>query len=108
MAKKLNQPLTFDKSTIFQLLLKNKHILRKYGVKKIGLFGSFVRDEQNSSSDIDFLVVFEEGKKNFHNFIDLVYFLEDLLGRKIEVVTEESLSPYLGPRIVKEVEYATL
>ena len=108
MQKKRNQPLSFDKTTIFQLLLKNKHTLRKYGVKKIGLFGSFVRDEQNSSSDIDFLVVFEEGKKNFHNFIDLVYFLEDLLGRKIEVVTEESLSPYLGPRIVKEVEYATL
>jgi len=108
MQKKRNQPLSFDKTTIFQLLLENKHTLRKYGVKKIGLFGSFVRDEQNSSSDIDFLVVFEEGKKNFHNFIDLVYFLEDLLGRKIEVVTEESLSPYLGPRIVKEVEYATL
>ena len=108
MQKKLNQSESFDKTSIFQLLLKNKNTLREYGVKKIGLFGSFVRNEQNSGSDIDFLVTFEEGKKNYHNFINLVYFLEDLLGKKIELVTEESLSPYLGPRIVKEVEYAAL
>jgi predicted nucleotidyltransferase len=108
MSNKVNQYTSINKTTIFQLLLKNKYTLRKYGVKKIGLFGSFARNEQNSGSDIDFLVAFEEGKKNFHNFINLVYFLEDLLGRKIELVTEESLSPYLGPRIVKEVEYATL
>ena len=108
MSKKLNQTSSFDKTTIFQLLLKNKTILRKYGVKKIGLFGSFVRNQQNSESDIDLLVIFEDGKKNFHNFINLAYFLEDLMGRNIEIVTEESLSPYLGPRIKKEVEYATL
>jgi predicted nucleotidyltransferase len=45
------------------------------------------------------------GKKNFRNFIHLAFFLEDLLNRKVELVTPESLSPYLKPNILKEIEY---
>ena len=61
---------------IIKVLNKHRDILRKYKVKRIGLFGSYVRGDQKSSSDIDFLVEFE--KPSFDNFMDLVFYLEDL------------------------------
>jgi predicted nucleotidyltransferase len=61
-----------------------------------------------SESDIDVLVEFEPGQKTFDNFMRLVFLLEDLLQRPVEVVTAESLSPYLRPYIMKEVEYVPL
>jgi len=82
--------------------------LKTYGVHRYGLFGSFVRDEAGPDSDVDLLIEFEEGKKTFHNFMELGFFLEDLLGRRVETLTPESLSPYIGPHILREVEYATL
>lgn len=97
---------SLNKEKIFSLLKRNQIQLRNFGVKRIGLFGSFVRQEQNDKSDVDFLVEFEAGKKNFRNFINLVYFLEDLLHKKVEIITTEALSPYIGPSIKKEVEYA--
>lgn len=99
---------TLNKEEIFSLLKQNKDKLRVFGVKKIGLFGSFVRHEQNDKSDVDFLVEFEKGEKNFRNFINLVFFLEDLFQKRVEVVTTEALSPYIGPSIMEEVEYAVV
>ncbi|MCF6289823.1 MAG: nucleotidyltransferase family protein [Desulfobacterales bacterium] len=96
------------KQNVFQMLDQNRSHLKGLGVKKIGLFGSFVRGEQRPDSDIDLLVEFEPGRKTFDTFMELSFFLEDVLQRKIELVTVESLSPYLGPHILKEVEYATL
>ena len=97
-----NRPLT--KKIIYAELQKNKAMLEQYGVKQIGLFGSFVRNEGTEESDIDFLVDFEKEKKTFDNFMDLAFFLEDLFQRKVEVVTRQGLSPYIGPRILKTVE----
>jgi uncharacterized protein len=48
------------------------------------------------------------GEKTFDNFINLAFFLEDILGRKVDLITKESLSPYIGPRILQEVEYVSL
>ncbi len=93
------------KEELFNVLLQYKDTLKSYGVNKIGLFGSFVKDRQNAESDIDLLVEFLPDKKNFRNFINLAFFLEDMLNRKVELVTAESLSPYLKPYILKEVEY---
>jgi predicted nucleotidyltransferase len=97
-----------DKEVIFKTIQQNREMLQKLGVKEIGLFGSFVRNDQKISSDIDFFVQFEKGKKNFRNFINLAYFLEELFGRRVEIVTEKALSPYIGPRIIEEVEYAII
>lgn len=80
-----------------------KDILVKYNVEKIGLFGSYVRVEQQKNSDIDFLVEFE--KPDFDNFMDLVFFLEDLFGKKVEIITDGSLSPYIQPYVEKEVKW---
>lgn len=96
------------KQDILTVLDKNQSRLKALGVRRIGVFGSFVRGEQHPDSDIDLLVEFASGKKNFDTFMELSFFLEEVLQRRIELVTIESLSPYLGPYILKEVEYASL
>jgi len=78
------------------------------GVRRLGLFGSFARGEQGADSDVDLLVEFTPGQKTFDNFMQLAFFLEDLFHRRVELVTPESLSPYLRPYIMDEVEYASV
>jgi len=96
------------KSEIFDFLRKNKESIASYGVKKIGLFGSFVRNAQRDESDIDILVEFYQESLSYNNFINLAYFLEDNLDRKVDLLTMDGLSPYIGPRILEEVEYVSL
>src|SRR4051794_22032959 len=96
------------KDRVFALLAENASRLRQLGVRRYGLFGSFVRNEARPDSDVDLLVEFEPGKKTFDNFMTLSFFLEDLLGRKVELITPEALSPYIGPYILQEAEYAVV
>jgi len=90
------------------LLKANKKKIRSFGVKKLSLFGSFASDQVKSESDVDFLVEFEPSMKTYDNFMDLSFFLEDLLGRKVELVTPQSLSKYIGPHILKLAEHVRL
>jgi predicted nucleotidyltransferase len=101
-----NNELT--KQQIIGVIRKSNVELTSFGVKTIGLFGSFARGQASTESDIDILVDFDSAKKTYDNFIDTCFLLDELLGRKIEVVTTESLSPYLKPYILKEVEYVPL
>lgn len=87
-----------------QRLLSVRHELALLGVKSVGLFGSFVTGRQTPVSDVDILVEFAPEKHSFDNFMDVAFLLEDLFGRKVELVTPESLSPYIGPHILKEVQ----
>lgn len=96
------------KEHILALLQEHQAELRRFGVKRCGVFGSFARNQSQSQSDVDILVEFEADQKTFDNFIQLAFFLEDLFGRRIDLVTTESLSPYIGPHILREVEYASL
>jgi len=96
------------KQDVLKILNQNRDRLKALGVSRIGLFGSFVRGEQHPDSDIDLLVEFEAGQKSFDTFMELSFLLEEILQRRIELVTLESLSPYIGPHILKEVEYAAL
>ena len=86
---------------IVNVINKNSDILKKYGVKKLELFGSYVKGEQRNDSDIDFLVEFN--RPNFENFMDLAFFLEDLFGKKVELITKGSMSPYIEPYVEKEL-----
>ena len=95
------------KNELIEILSANELSIRSYGVKRLGIFGSVVREEHHSESDVDLLVEFQKENKTFDNFIHLVFFLEELLGRKVELVTTDSLSPYIGPRILEEVEYVS-
>lgn len=100
----MNAPVQ-NKINLIRLLEEHKSEILVYGIERIGLFGSFVRNQAHEKSDIDFVVEFKQGQKNYDNFIGLAYYLEDLLGRKIELLTPKSMSPYIGPEIMKEVEY---
>ncbi len=93
---------------IVKILDENQTQLRALGVKRLGLFGSFVRGQQKADSDVDMLAEFEPGQKTFDHFIELSFLLEDLLGRSVELVTPEGLSPYIAPYILKEVEYVSV
>lgn len=88
---------------IFKQLQAHRNVLRKYEVEKIGLFGSYLRGKQTKNSDIDFLVEFK--KPDFDNFMNLVFFLEDLFGKKVELITQAGLSPYIKPYVEKEVKW---
>lgn len=99
---------TMTKQDVLGLLQENAPHIRALGVRRIGLFGSFARDQQNDESDIDFVVEFEPRRKSFDAFMRLSFFLEELLGRRTELVTTEALSPYIGPHILNEAVYADL
>jgi uncharacterized protein len=94
-----------SKKEVLAVLADNLDRIRAFGVSRLGLFGSFVRDQQRPESDVDVLVEFAPGEKTFDRFMDLSFFLEDKLERRVEIVTTEALSPYIGPHILAEVEY---
>jgi uncharacterized protein len=93
------------KEDLLGLILERREEIKAFGVSKLGIFGSFARGEQGVDSDVDVLVEFQPGRKTFDAFINLALFLEDLFGRPVELVTPESLSPYIGPHILRETEY---
>jgi uncharacterized protein len=93
------------KDEVTSLLKANQSRLTQLGVKRLGLFGSFVRQAQRTDSDIDLLVEFEPDCETYGNLLDLYDFLEGLFHREVEIVTPKSLSPYIGPHILNEVEY---
>lgn len=73
----------------------------RYSVNKIGVFGSYARGEEKDSSDVDILVEFDES--TLHNFMGLVFYLEELFGKEVHLVTNNALSPYMHPNVEKEV-----
>jgi len=92
------------KQELIDLIQRHDAEIKTFGVKRLGLFGSFVRNEPKPESDVDLLVEFAPEQKTFNNFMDLGFFLEELFGRKVDLLTPESLSPYIGPFILKETE----
>jgi len=75
--------------------------LRRFGVKSLRLFGSVARDEAADDSDVDLLVGFEK-PPGFSSFMKLRIFLEDLLGAKVDLVTESGLRDRVRPYVEKE------
>jgi len=96
-----------EKEKILQILSKKKSILKNYGVKRIGLFGSYLKNEQNTESDIDILIDFFPEKETFDNFMKVCEILENTFSDyKLDIVTKNGLSKYIGSYILKETEYA--
>ena len=95
-----------SKEYIFSTLKSRKSDLSELGVQEIGLFGSYVRDEQTEKSDIDILINFGPDKESFDNYMAVYDFLENLFKNlRVEIVTKNGLSPYIGPKILEEVQY---
>jgi uncharacterized protein len=96
------------KQEAVQRLIGARRKLAALGVTGLGLFGSFVTGQQTSRSDLDILVEFAPDRHSFDNFMELSFFLEELMGRRVELVTPEGLSPHIGPHILREVERVPL
>ena len=89
------------------LLRKHEPDLKgRFGVAKIGIFGSFARGEERPESDVDVLVTFRKGEETFDNYMDCKFFLEDLFGRKVDLVMNGAIKKRLKPYILGEVVYA--
>lgn len=94
------------KENIISTLQSHKSQLLGLGVQNIGLFGSYARNEQSHDSDIDLLIDFHPEKENFDNYMAVYDLVENIFeGEKIEVVTKNGLSKYIGPKILKHVMY---
>jgi hypothetical protein len=90
---------------IRKVITEHKEALKNsFSVKDIGIFGSFVRGEEQHKSDIDILVDFEE-PVGFFEFMDLQEFLEKILSSKVDLVSRKALKPHIGQRILEEVLY---
>ena len=94
------------RENILTILKNHKPQLSKFGVSSIGLFGSYLRNEQSAKSDIDLLIDFEPEKENFDNYMAVYDIFESLVkNEKIEIVTKNGLSKYIGPKILNDVMY---
>jgi uncharacterized protein len=89
---------------ILRRLEENRVTIRGLGVRRLGIFGSYARDEQKEASDMDFLVEFESA--TFDNYFDLKFFLEDLFGRPVDLVTSDTIKPRIRTAILEEAIYA--
>lgn len=85
-------------------LVASEPEIRALGVQRLALFGSVLRGEARPDSDVDLLVQFLPGTKTFDRFIALFDLLEERLGHRVELVTTEALSPFIGPRILAEAQ----
>lgn len=95
MVATMERPADLTRDTILRALEAHREELRRYGVKRIGLFGSFLHGTAGAGSDLDFLVAFE--RPSFDDYMDTKFLLEDLFGRKVDLVTEEALKKALAP-----------
>lgn len=94
------------KESILSALKSKEREISQYGIRATGLFGSYVRDEQSENSDIDILLDFEPDKENFDNYMAVYDMIEKMFkNQRVEIVTKNGLSPYIGPKILKEVKY---
>ncbi len=93
-------PLTRDQAVRRLRTIETE--IRRLGLRRLALFGSVARDEARADSDVDVLVEFIPSEKSFDRFMALADLLEDTLRRRVEIVTTEALSPFIGPHILAE------
>jgi predicted nucleotidyltransferase len=89
---------------ILKELQKNRQAIQGFGVRRIGIFGSYARGEQRGASDMDFLVEFDNA--TFDNYFDLKFFLEDLFKRSVDIVIADTIKPRIRSTILEETVYA--
>lgn len=99
----MNKNKKLTKEDIMKILKQSKEMLKKYDVKRIGVFGSYVRKENKKSSDIDFLVEFKIA--TFDNYMGLCLDLKHKLHKKVDLVSIKALKKRIKPYILKEVEW---
>jgi len=96
------------KDQVVSLLQENKNEFKKFGVKRLGIFGSFAQNSPGDKSDLDLLVEFDDGQKNYKNFMSTVGTAERLFEREIDLVTPEGLSSHIAPNIKNNIHYVQI
>ena len=104
----MNQVKIHSKYDLLYSLSENREAIKAFGVNSLGIFGSFRKETNTDSSDVDLYIEFDPTRKSFDNFMGLSFFIEELVGRKVEIVTPQSLSKFIGPHILNEVQYVSL
>ncbi len=94
-----------SRSDIFNLLEKHRTEIKAFGVLELGIFGSFAREEQTDKSDVDVLVEMES--RTFDAYMDLLFFLEDLFGRRVDLVVKDTIKPIIRNRVLREAVYVS-
>ncbi len=98
-----NPPPPPSADAILAALAAHADALREMGVQRLGLFGSYVQDRADPASDIDLLV--KLGEPSFRAFMRVKFYLEDLLGRPVDLVLEEGLREELRPAVMEAIRY---
>ena len=94
---------------IKQRLIEHRNRIKSFGIDTIGIFGSYMEGVQKEDSDIDLLISFNSKDETFDNFSAFCDFIEELFGdKKVDIVTKNGLSPYIGPKILDQVEYVQI
>ncbi len=91
------------RTEILRVLETNREKIRGLGVTELGVFGSVARDEQTDASDLDVLV--ELKQHTFDSYMNLLFFLEDIFGRKVDLVMKSAIKPRIKDRILSETVY---
>ena len=93
-----------SREQVAEILAASESEIRALGVARLALFGSVLRGDARPDSDVDFLVQFSPGAKTFDRFLALSELLEERLGHRVDLVTTEALSPFIGPHILAEAQ----
>jgi len=97
-----------SKKNLIKAIQDNTNTLKGYGVKKVGIFGSFATLRQSRTSDVDVLVEFEREDKTFDNYMELKLFLEQLFKRRVDLVIKGALKARIKDKVLSETAYARL
>ena len=101
-----NKEVKMKRESVIEILRDHKKVLQqKYGVIKIGVFGSYARNQQRADSDIDIAIEIIKEKKNLHNFLNIKRELERILGKKVDLGIESTLKPIIKEYVSKEIIY---
>ena len=95
-----------ERDKVLNILKINYQIREDYGIKSLAIFGSVARDEATLNSDVDILVEFT-GKVTFDRYMDLKFYLEDCLGTKVDLVTQNMLKPQIRKTVEQEAIYVS-
>ena len=97
-------PIKTTSARVLAALRLHRDGLRRYGVRRLGVFGSTVRGRARADSDLDFVGEFE--RKTFDDYMGLKFYLEDLFHKDVDLVIADAIKPALRSRILREVRYA--
>jgi len=104
---KINKNRNMNLNDIITFIKNNKKFMREqYGVEKIGVFGSYVKNNIKENSDIDIVIEMNKESKTLHNFLELKRFLEKNLQREVDLGIESNLKQAVKKEILSEIVYA--